>query len=1031
MIAVPVDSGNDQIFLGWSMMVSTGTDEARSVESPSHIGSLPAPGTAATGLNQTSVDAALRSYRRMHPHATTLTVDLTAAKRQNRVTEIDSAVLRIAEEWARSDALGLAGGIRVLDSINRHGAPPHDEVTQLVRDNRDLLVTWSRYKPDRLKQASCDIRFLEGAGINVRVTSGDQALGAIADVPLRRFEAHGQLEGGFNSPSYPAVPQTAAGSPMLSALRAVEGGAPTVYASMAPTMLGDDTANWTVMGETHLNPAVMATLMQQYGGAESMLWEWRPPLFERAKGVPLVERRPHISVARVPASFGIELEQLLAKATDRTSIGDLKEIVIRTLGQRGVGLSSLLSLGGTHVAGALGFYLAFSLFDHATSKDSLRLVVPIDAADYFLRVLAGTNEHGQHYRRADLLLIDIADEVLTLSPVEIKSYGLKSTSAGNEVLPHPGATELDEPLDQLEASSRVMEKIAEQAASLDEPADRAVWFNALAALVETAIKLKPASRADSEGLTARLAAVANGSVTVVAGAPLLTYFGYRARTVNGADHFAGTVGSDGFAVYGLIADTGSTFEALSGRNDDLIRSWADVVNRAIGAPSSREAEISSDEGYDAPGAESSPPLIELEEEPQEEHEGAEITRGADVEEAETKSEALPVTEADDKQSKGNLQGITGDGVRIRVGEVLESIGHAQVDFWPSNTQLNQMNLGVVGDLGTGKTEFIKSLLAEIRLQAGAVQPDEATSILIFDYKGDFQSDEFIDRVGGLVLSPYRIPLNIFMRATDEFSRRPHQQAGAFVDTLAKIYSGIGPVQSSSLKKVIRDLYEERDGEAPTLAEVHELYQERQDRADSVSSILETFVYNEIFDFKRERLQSFEDLLNGRVLVVALDQLGSDQDAKNAVVALFLNLYYDYMIRSPKPPFQGSDPQLRYLKSFLVVDEAVNIMRYDFSVLMDLMLQGRQFGFGVVLSSQFLTHFDMGRTDYREPLRTWVIHRVPGVTPRALAALGMTDVPERVLNRISVLEKHQALYRSYGCEAGRLVRVTPYYELYGL
>src|SRR3546814_12989676 len=84
----------------------------------------------------------------------------------------------------------------------------------------------------------------------------------------------------------------------------------------------------------------------------------------------------------------------------------------------------------------------------------------------------------------------------------------------------------------------------------------------------------------------------------------------------------------------------------------------------------------------------------------------------------------------------------------------------------------------------------------------------------------------------------------------------------------------------------------------------------------------------------------------------------------------LNMFYENMLRTTKLPFLGQDPQLRAIDSYLLVDEADNIMRYEFDVLRKLLLQGREFGTGVILASQYLRHFKAGGTDYREPLLTW-------------------------------------------------------------
>jgi hypothetical protein len=111
----------------------------------------------------------------------------------------------------------------------------------------------------------------------------------------------------------------------------------------------------------------------------------------------------------------------------------------------------------------------------------------------------------------------------------------------------------------------------------------------------------------------------------------------------------------------------------------------------------------------------------------------------------------------------------------------------------------------------------------------------------------------------------------------------------------------------------------------------------------------------------------------------------------------------------------------------MVDEADNIMRYEFDVLRKILLQGREFGVGVVLASQYLRHFKAGATDYREPLLSWFIHKVPNVTPQELGALGFTSDVALLAERVKTLPKHHCLFKTYG-SLGDVVRGTPFYEL---
>jgi hypothetical protein len=370
-------------------------------------------------------------------------------------------------------------------------------------------------------------------------------------------------------------------------------------------------------------------------------------------------------------------------------------------------------------------------------------------------------------------------------------------------------------------------------------------------------------------------------------------------------------------------------------------------------------------------------------------------------------------------------GIRGAGVRFGVGRVLGTLGAATAEYWPSNTELNQMNIGVVGDLGTGKTQLLKALVYQLREGSRANQ-ETPLSMLIFDYKRDFQSPDFLEAVGGRVLKPYRIPINIFSLREGYSPLAAYQRAQQFADVLDKIYGNIGPVQTDRLVTSIVNLYKEKQGEPPTLAEVLAAYSDGQ-KPDAVTSILKPFILGEIFSDDPKEMMSFEEMMDDKVVVVALNDFGTDDNGKNALVVLFLNLYYDYMLNSTKWPFVGSSPQLRRLNSFLLVDEAVNIMKYNFPVLMNLMLQGREFGFGVILASQYLDHFKKDGRNYGQPLLTWFLHKVPSVTLKELQQLGLPNVTADIAGMISSQKVHHALYSSLNF-SGKFIEEVPFFKL---
>lgn len=370
----------------------------------------------------------------------------------------------------------------------------------------------------------------------------------------------------------------------------------------------------------------------------------------------------------------------------------------------------------------------------------------------------------------------------------------------------------------------------------------------------------------------------------------------------------------------------------------------------------------------------------------------------------------------------------GQGVVLQVGRTVDGFKPRELSLNISDTRLNQLNMGVVGDLGTGKTQLLKSLICQIA-GSGPANRGIRPRFLIFDYKRDYSSEDFVAATGARVVRPHRLPLNLFDTRTIGDVPTPWLDRFRFLaDVLGKIYPGIGPVQRDKLKRAVREAYDAAPhGAPPTLRDVHEAYATILDgKSDSPMAIIDDLMDMEIFEPDQSRTVPFDEFLDG-VVVIALDALGQDDHSKNMLVAVMLNMFYENMLRTPKRPFLGRDPQLRAVDSYLLVDEADNIMRYEFDVLRKLLLQGREFGTGVILASQYLRHFKAGATDYREPLLTWFVHKVPNVTASELAALGLAANAGEVAERVKTLGNHQCLYKSYDI-GGEIIRGFPFFEL---
>jgi hypothetical protein len=102
------------------------------------------------------------------------------------------------------------------------------------------------------------------------------------------------------------------------------------------------------------------------------------------------------------------------------------------------------------------------------------------------------------------------------------------------------------------------------------------------------------------------------------------------------------------------------------------------------------------------------------------------------------------------------------------------------------------------------------------------------------------------------------------------------------------------------------------------------------------------------------------------------------------------------------------------------------MDYGFPVLEDLLRKGREFGVGVILSTQYLSDYTSSKLDYKEPLSTWFIHKVPNISVRELKSIGVTEANDLLVTQIQTLGKHYCLYKSVDVN-GRIIRGIPLYE----
>ncbi|MFY9996735.1 MAG: DNA phosphorothioation-dependent restriction protein DptH [Leclercia sp.] len=346
----------------------------------------------------------------------------------------------------------------------------------------------------------------------------------------------------------------------------------------------------------------------------------------------------------------------------------------------------------------------------------------------------------------------------------------------------------------------------------------------------------------------------------------------------------------------------------------------------------------------------------------------------------------------------------------------EALRHVPLYWEPTNTaRFMNTNTGIIGTMGTGKTQFTKSLITQlIRMQSNNVN-SAPIGLLIFDYKSDYVDEAFSDANQSKRLCLHRLPYNPLSLYGD-MPMLPVHTATGFAETLAKAF-GLGPKQQLRLRKVILDAYELSgisksdkttwSRPAPTLAQVWDLYLEQEKvEEDSLYAALDSLVSYEIFETMPESVSSLYELLDG---VTVIELAGYSPQIQNLVVALTLDLFYSQMQKRGKPMIDGD---YRQITKMILVDEADNFMSQDFPSLRKILKEGREYGVGVILSTQDLSHFKTGENNYGSYILTWVVHRVAEIKNADIKAIFNKDdkgEQEQLMETIRKLDKHFSLY----------------------
>lgn len=375
------------------------------------------------------------------------------------------------------------------------------------------------------------------------------------------------------------------------------------------------------------------------------------------------------------------------------------------------------------------------------------------------------------------------------------------------------------------------------------------------------------------------------------------------------------------------------------------------------------------------------------------------------------------------------------GIKVLFGTHLKD--GKDVVWEPNDTdKVMHTNTGIIGTMGTGKTQFTKSVIYQMAKNAEDNIGNNAMGILIFDYKGDYIKDDFVNSTSAKVYDPFHLPYNpLALDATPRSKPMlPLHTANDIKETISNAFN-LGNVQKQKLRDVIIEAYEakgiykgKRDTwtlPAPTIGDVCDIYMADDKVAqDSLYAAISNLQDFEIFEPNTSKTKSLYSILEG---VTVINLSGYDESIQNLIVAITLDAFYTQMQTQGHSTIEGSK---RQIKKMILVDEADNFLSKNFNSIKKILKEGREFGVGTILSTQFLNHFSTGENDYSNYILSWVIHRVNEIKTKeveSLFTIKSREQRDNLIKTIKNLEKHHSIVNLAGSEP-LLVKDKAFWEL---
>ncbi|MCD9189060.1 MAG: DUF87 domain-containing protein [Pyrinomonadaceae bacterium] len=347
---------------------------------------------------------------------------------------------------------------------------------------------------------------------------------------------------------------------------------------------------------------------------------------------------------------------------------------------------------------------------------------------------------------------------------------------------------------------------------------------------------------------------------------------------------------------------------------------------------------------------------------------------------------------------------------LQIGRKADSGEAVSVEF---NRQTNNY-LAVTGKPGSGKTQFVKDLLAQIRRQS-----ENKVNFIFFDYaKGDVADDAgFVEATQAEVvrLPEESLPVNPFSRVNVNSETAVRVAAQEFADLIRDVEKRLGTVQAQLLYDAILRGFETQRGENPPFPdfeiikqEVEWDYHSNNRKLDTLTEIMRQL--NDFRIFATARQGNLWANLTDKTVIIDLHGLTV---LRELTVCLVLTSIYRELMAMPDSNVTDG---IREMRTIIVIDEAHHFLKDKKrnAILERLIREIRSKGASVFLMSQSPDDYDQHNFDFTELLEfIFLLQSNAGATKFLQNAFGLSSAEAKSLSaEVSGLPTAEAVGKSY-------------------